>query len=44
MKTLHSLRCQNAENIFEHINESILTTFNKHNFITYYKKDLHNLK
>ena len=41
---MHSIYRENAENIFEHLNERTQTALNEHNFTIHNEKDLHNMK
>ena len=41
---MHSIRCKNVKNTFEHLNKSTQTTFNEHDFTINNKKDLHDIK
>ena len=41
---MHSLRHENIENVFKHLNERTQATFNEHNFIIHNKKNSHDMK
>ena len=41
---MHSIRRQDVENVFEHLNERTQTTLDKYDFTIYNEKNSHNMK
>ena len=41
---MYSIRRENVENIFEHLNENTQTAFNKHDLTIHNKKSSHDMK